>query len=222
MADVDNLVKKVLLKEMLEGSFFWDNGFAVVRADPLKELGTAFGIKVSHLPVCSGVLLPGPTDSQAIPISRVRFRGWMADRQATLWYRENTYAITQTLVPWNGEVKHRHVIEIHLLTRELDGDGFGTTAFAMPCPVNPTEPSPEADRAILKICLRAAIHEVQESLVIDGEALFNPHENGEIQPRIEGDDTPTADMAYKTCTDCGMTSWCVNGQFEGCEHKEER
>lgn len=177
-ATVDQLVRT-----LLSDARTWADDFAVVKAAPLQALADAVGVTINHDADPPTVLCMRDGLPEALRVERVTFVGMLRDRWATVWCREKSMAIAGSPVPWSTATVFPWVVEVHLRTTELDGAGYGTTAFSVPCRVDPRIPSIEADAAISLATLRAMIHEGQESLVIDGERPLDPHVHGELGVR---------------------------------------
>lgn len=157
----------------------WVDGTTVVDSAALDRLATLAGVEPQRFDESPTLLVcPPASDHLPLPhqIERVRFQGWLAAHQATLWCRRESPVLTSSPVPWPDR-RWPWVVEIHLRTPDLDdGSKDGSTAFGVPCPVDPREPSPEADAAIALVVARAMLHEGQESIV--GLPL-DPHAMGE-------------------------------------------
>jgi hypothetical protein len=99
---------------------------------------------------------------------------------ATLWCRQDAQAHAGSPVPWDTAERQPWVVELHGLWPDRDGGPRRRlVVFTMPCAVDPREPSAEANAAIRAVLARAALHEAQEALVLDGERL-DPHAVGEL------------------------------------------
>jgi hypothetical protein len=116
---------------------------------------------------------------EAHHVERVEFVGLLALGWATLWCRQNSRAIAGSPVPWDTEVVHPWVLELHGIWPDSYGGARLGVAFSMPCSVDPRVPSVEADAAIRAVVRRALLHEGQEGTLIDGVRL-DPHEVGEL------------------------------------------
>lgn len=124
-------------------------------------------------------------DDQLLPeahqIHRVKLGGLLSLVWGTLWCRRRAPAPAASPVPWDPAELHPWVVELHGCWPNSYGgeEPRMGVAFSMPCPVDPREPSPEADAAILAVIARAMLHEGQEGTLIDGRRR-DPHEFGEI------------------------------------------
>lgn len=161
---------------LIQGARRWVDGLAVVDAAALDDLAALSGVEPQRFDEPCTLLVRLPAAAHLPPperIDRVRFRGWLAQHQATLWCRRDSPVLTSSPVPWPDQ-RWPWVVEIHLRTTELDGSGDGLTAFGVPCPVDPREPSEAVDAAIALVVARAMLHEGQESIRLD------PHAVGEL------------------------------------------
>jgi hypothetical protein len=121
-----------------------------------------------------------PRLSEPMQLERAELGGLLLLAGATLWCRENSFAITASPVPWDTSKRFPWVVEIHMAIPSR-GNPLETfyLSISWPCSVDPRIPSREADEAIHAVCQRAVSHEAAEGLLINGKRFLDPHERGE-------------------------------------------
>lgn len=106
-------------------------------------------------------------------VTEVDFCGLLKALDASCWYRENAPALSNSEVPWGDEV-HPFVVEIDLYVPDRDDDQRWIP-ITVTHPASTGPGTPEFSNALRAAVHRAMLHEADESLLVQGKRIFDPH-----------------------------------------------
>ena len=121
--------------------------------------------------------IPKPTAPSLplrIRIPDVEFCGLLGSMEAEIFYRKNSKAYTaSTNVHWDREKVHPFVIELDVMTFCRDTQEPISITFSWPSEIDPLS---RAGTLEIQNCVhRAMVHEADESILINGGRVFDPH-----------------------------------------------
>jgi hypothetical protein len=112
------------------------------------------------------------------PVEGLSFCGLLAAMGARLYLRRDSPALTNSLAPWGLTEVHPFVVEVDFQTPDRDKpvaeDAWISVTITHPAAGPPGSPE---FLAAVRACLRRAMaHEVDESLLVEGRRVFDPHQ----------------------------------------------